>query len=105
MSLFSFREPPSRSDVDTLRAILSRCSELIAESNDSDWSCMDTVDILKSLDAGLSALTDDGIPDVNELGLLFAPTGALQETAMSNGWSDEYLELSSRFDNTISKWR
>ena len=37
----------------------------------------------------------------DELTLLFAPTGALQETSMANGWADEYLLLSAEFDGLI----
>ena len=37
----------------------------------------------------------------DELKLLFAPTGALQETSMDNGWAGEYLLLSERFDGLI----
>ena len=88
-----------------LRTILERTRELLGSSSDSDWSCMDVPDILRSVDAGLAALADDSTLDTNELVLLFLPTGPLQETAMSNGWSDEYLALSERFDAAIPKWR
>jgi hypothetical protein len=33
---------------------------------------------------------------------MFAPTGDLQETAMANGWSIEYLLLSAQFDSLIA---
>lgn len=33
--------------------------------------------------------------------LQFAPTGALQELSMSNGWDKVYLKLSEEFDRTI----
>lgn len=33
----------------------------------------------------------------------FAPTSVLQECAMANGWHDEYISLSSRFDALVQK--
>jgi hypothetical protein len=67
-------------------------------------------------DTGWSSSYDDGtslISDVERLGtlaaggdreavrqlrLLFAPTGALQETALASGWSEEYMLLARRLD-------
>ena len=37
----------------------------------------------------------------DEVELLFAPTGALQELSISNGWGEVYLKLSAEFDRTI----
>jgi hypothetical protein len=37
-----------------------------------------------------------------DLRVLFLPTGALQEIAISSGWSDRYLSLASRFDRLSS---
>ena len=36
-----------------------------------------------------------------DIELQFAPTGALQELSMSNGWDKVYLKLSEEFDRTI----
>ena len=35
------------------------------------------------------------------LRLLFAPTGALQETFISSGWGREFVELAARFDDAV----
>ena len=104
MMVWPFKKQRTERDSESLLRILARCRELCANSDDSDWSCMDVPDILKSLDAGLSAVSVDARPDVDELTLLFLPTGPLQETSMSNGWSDEFLTLSAEFDNLIAKW-
>jgi hypothetical protein len=55
------------------------------------------------LDAAAEMLEGGQLPDKRELDILFAPTGALQETAMSNGWSGDYLALSSQFDELIAR--
>ena len=36
------------------------------------------------------------------LGVLFAPTGPIQEVALSSGWGDAFLTLADRFDAAIS---
>lgn len=36
-----------------------------------------------------------------EISLLFAPTGDLQEIAIDNGWSEEYMELAEIIDLMI----
>lgn len=46
---------------------------------------------------------DNLLKDKNKKGLellkyLFAPTGTVQEMAMQNNWSQEYLNLSLKFD-------
>ncbi len=105
MAVFPLRKSRSSGEVTELHLILSRCRELLTTSDDSIWSCLDVCAILLSVDAGLAALSTDSPIDVTELTLLFLPTGPLQETSMSNTWSDEYLTLSERFDVVISKWK
>ena len=95
----SARQAETRS----LCRVLCRCRELVACSADSDWSCVDVAGILNSLDSCLVQLSDGSSLNVNELKLLFLPTGPLQETSIDNGWGDEFLELASEFDELIAK--
>ena len=37
-----------------------------------------------------------------ELTYLYAPTGAIQELAISNDWSEEFLDLASTVDNLVA---
>ena len=41
--------------------------------------------------------------DKEYLTALFAPTAPIQECAMANEWTDEYLRLSGEFDDLIKK--
>ncbi|MET7426496.1 hypothetical protein [Dactylosporangium sp. NPDC005555] len=34
--------------------------------------------------------------------ILFAPTGPIQEVAISSGWGDAFLELADRFDAAMA---
>jgi hypothetical protein len=35
---------------------------------------------------------------LDRLGILFAPTGTLQEVSIDSGWGDEFLDVASDFD-------
>jgi hypothetical protein len=89
-----------------LAAVLRRLCELLPADDDepNDWSRYAPAE----LHAEIQSFLDDveaGRP-IDEagrqhLGLLFAPTGALQEDSLARGWAGEYLELSSRFDRAV----
>jgi hypothetical protein len=63
---------------------------------------MSISEIVNVLDRGIKSLESKGELNREELKLMFAPTGDLQETAMANGWSIEYLLLSAQFDSLIA---
>ena len=86
-----------------LLAVLERCRELTAGSEDSDWSCMDVPDIVAMLDCSITCLRESSPVDVTELRFLFVVTGPLQETSMSNDWAQEFLLLAERFDQIIGE--
>ncbi len=58
--------------------------------------------VITVLEREISSLRSDGrFKDVNELKLLFLPTSDIQEISISSGWTERYLELSTRFDNAL----
>jgi hypothetical protein len=81
--------------------VLKRCRELSRASQDAVWSSTGVSEIVAMLDRGIESLERRAELNRDELKLLFAPTGALQETSMDNGWSCEYLLLSAEFDGLI----
>ncbi len=85
----------------SLIEVLTRCRELSQASQDAVWSSHGVSEIVAILDRGIDSLTCDAVLNRHELELLFAPTGALQETSMANGWATEYLLLSEEFDHLI----
>lgn len=90
-------------DYDALLRVLQKCRELTAQSEDSDWSCIDVREILSRLDAAIANL-DQSLPvDIQELRFLFVVAGPLQETSMSNDWSSEFLILAELFDKSIGE--
>lgn len=88
-------------DNHALLEVLRRCSDLVARSEDSVWSCMDAKDILKRLSDAIQHLERSLPIEIDELRFLFVATGPLQETSISNGWADEFLVLAARFDELI----
>jgi hypothetical protein len=81
--------------------VLKRCRELSEASQDAVWSSTGVTEIVAILDRGIEALERGTEVNRDELKLLFAPTGALQETSLDSGWSSEYLLLSAIFDGQI----
>lgn len=90
-------------DEAALLKVLRRCRDLVAQSEDSDWSCMDAKDILVSLDHSIHRLEHSLSVEIDHLRFLFVVTGPLQETSMSNGWADEFLVLAEHFDEIIGE--
>ena len=85
-----------------LAEILNRCRELCAASDDAMFSSTTVSEIASVLDRAIDAIAAGVEPDRSQLKLLFAPTGAIQEISMANGWHSEYIELSTRFDDLIA---
>ena len=79
-----------------------RTLELLNRSEDSLWST-ETVDEMKSLfEKELAEFREKrkfSFWGKCKIRFLFLPTGALQETANSNGWHDEYMKISRVVDN------
>ena len=88
-----------------LADVLRGIAELINRDDvDTSWSSYEADELrseigslLRKVEAGLAF---DGA-ERGHLQYLFAPTGPLQETAMSSGWAYEYLALADRFDKAI----
>jgi hypothetical protein len=53
----------------------------------------------------LERLRRGDLSRIEDLALLFAPTGALQEISISSGWGEEFLVLAARFDRAIESMR
>jgi hypothetical protein len=84
-----------------LTDILQRCRALCQASHDAVWSSTGVSEIVAMLDRGIESIERRAELNRDELRLLFAPTGALQETSIDNGWSHEYLLLSAEFDQLM----
>ena len=83
--------------VQKLITVLRQARVLLAlESNDFSWSSWkDQNHAISEIDSIITSLENGSIP---EIGVLFAPTGPIQEVSLSSGWGQEFLELAERFD-------
>jgi hypothetical protein len=87
---------------DEIIRILVRLKEILAGSKESDWGALAPGEVIAILERELRNLHESGqLHSKTELASLFAPTAELQEISMANGWSDEYIRLSSAFDTAI----
>lgn len=83
-----------------LQSLISKIEEHITDNSDMIWtSCEDSKQLKKELQLYKNQLVNNDLSSLDNLYILFLPTSDLQEHSMSNGWSDEYLKLSSKFDS------
>jgi hypothetical protein len=73
--------------------------ELRARPQDTVWTPYRDGESLIDAVEGLAVRVSEGDADAErEVRGLFAPTGVLQDTAMTSGWLDQYMALADRLD-------
>jgi hypothetical protein len=79
------------------RAMLARPDNDFSWSrwNESEAAVAEIDDILRRIEAAETITLE-------QLELLYAPTGSPQEVSINSDWEDTYLKLSSRFDRAIA---
>jgi hypothetical protein len=84
--------------------VFQRARDLVARpDNDFAWSSWrDAEHALEEIDGIIARLRNDDMPDTFDLSILFAPTGPMQELALSSGWGNRFLSLASEFDEALS---
>ena len=86
--------------IDLIKQVQSK----IADDSNMTWTHYDKPEQLKNeLDQYIKELQAGDFRPLEELKLLFLPTATLQEHSISNGWADEYMELSEKFDKLNAK--
>jgi len=101
--LFNKKKIPQK-HIDELVNILQIVLDHVKLSMNSDWTEMGVDEIQKKLEKSIHNLKNGKHLNAEMLSYMFLPTAPLQETAISNGWSDEYLKLSAKFDELIKYW-
>ena len=89
---------------DELTQVLTEARRLLAlPENDltySGWS--DADEALAEIDSLIATVRGGELPRFT-LQALFAPTGPIQETSLSSGWSQSFLALAERFDAALER--
>jgi hypothetical protein len=77
--------------------------ELLRNSQDSLYAHHSTDEVISSLQTIQDLFEQTGQLDKAAISLLFAPTGAIQEISMDNGWGNKFLELAQEVDRILAK--
>jgi hypothetical protein len=66
------------------------------------WSHYESqTDAIVDIQDHIDRLKNGDYSRYQDLKLLFAPTGSLQEISLSNDWADEFLELAKQFNRAV----
>ena len=84
-----------------LQVLEKTLTYLKCSKNDSSLSAMSVTEIITVIEKEIDNIKNSKPLDTNKLKLQFLPTSYLQETAIANDWSDEYLQISDEFDEAI----
>lgn len=85
--------------------LLNTVKKFLFENDNMSFDGLSPAEIGMDLEIVIDQLQNGEQIDKEYLKALFAPTALIQECAMANDWSDEYLKLSSEFDDLIMKIR
>jgi hypothetical protein len=85
-------------EIEKLIAALEETISYLKTSQPSDWSNMPVEEIIRRLETEAAKASNLKPMDVNLLDQLFAPTGAIQEISIDNGWGTEFLRISEAID-------
>jgi len=79
--------------------ILLTIRDKITDDTDVIWTYFETpAECRAVIEQCLTDLVEGDNKAINELDILFMPTGTVQEHSMANGWRKEYLKLANQFD-------
>lgn len=98
IDLVAFHVPAKRQE---LVDVLKECLAFTRKSEDSVFEGIIASELAETLQRAIVRLERGKRINKLKLSLLFLPTGSLQEIAIENGWGDEYIALSTRFDSSI----
>ncbi|HZM22062.1 MAG TPA: hypothetical protein VFC02_09975 [Anaerolineales bacterium] len=90
-------------EVEKLISSLEETLSLLQNSQSSDWAHMSVEEIITRLETEISKAKNSQPIDAKLISLLFAPTGAIQETSIDNGWGNDFLRISEVIDKLLSE--
>lgn len=73
---------------------------------DVAWSHYNSVEeVADDINQHIRRLRRGDLSKIDDLTLMFAPTGSLQEISISSDWGEGFLDLAARFDRAIETIR
>jgi hypothetical protein len=95
---------PTKQQQELLEILRMTRGFLARPENDFAWSSWENAPAaLRELDGIISGLESGSLPERSLLGVLFAPTGPIQEVSLSSGWGEEFLTLARRYDHAANR--
>jgi len=88
-------------EIEKLISALEETITYLRKSESSGWSNLSVEEIIRKLEVEVAKARDAKPVDVYTLERLFAPTGAIQEASIDNGWGTRFLHLSEIVDEFI----
>jgi hypothetical protein len=84
-----------------LREVLQETKGFIEGSDEAVFADATPIEIATDLETAIIQIEKNEEVNTRYLGVLFAATCPIQETAMTNGWHDHYMRLATEFDKLI----
>jgi len=82
-----------------LISVLATTNFFLSQSKEEGWADENPERTAKEIYSMIEHLLDPKDHPLPEYwSILFAPTGAIQEVALANGWSDTYMKLAEEYD-------
>lgn len=79
--------------------ILHQVLPFITADTDMVWTRYENWQQLRDvLQQHIIQITNGNLGSLDNLKILMAPTGTLQEHAIQNGWTSQYMQLAEQFD-------
>jgi hypothetical protein len=85
-------------EIEKLIYALEETISYLKTSTSSDWSHMPAEEIIRRLETEVAKARSHKPLDIILLDRLFAPTGAIQEISIDNGWGTTFLRISEVVD-------
>jgi hypothetical protein len=85
--------------IEELIEIIKILKTKITDDSDMVWTGYETSKQLRDeLEVYINELEAGNTSSMENIKILFAPTGPLQEHSIAHGWGNEFLDLSEKFD-------
>jgi hypothetical protein len=95
---------PSFNDFQKIIEILNTIFHKINAETDVEWTQFSSAAaLIDELTVSIEKLGQGDHQTLENIYVMFLPTGSFQELFDSNGWADEYLQLAEEFDACYEK--
>jgi len=86
-------------DFQKIADILRQIKSYVSSESDTTWAGFDNAEVfLKELNQDITAISNCSFLALSKVYVEFLPTCSYQEISISNGWGDDYINLSNKFD-------